>query len=242
MNAIHLISYGNHTFSKAIKRIQKEATSVDWFDSIKLYSPNDLDASFSSQFHQILKLKRIAGYGIWRPYIIYERLQEIEDGDILIYIDAGCTINTKGKERLLEYVRMIEEHDGMSMLSFQMTFPEKHWTTKEIFDYFHVSLDDSIANSGQFMDTVLIMKKTPSVIECIQRWKNIIYDNPLLFTDHYNKHQARYFRDNRHEQSIFSVLRKCYETVIIPDETYFKPHWNSEKALSVPFWATRKRN
>lgn len=242
MKHIHLISYGNHSFSRARERLRKEAKSSNWFNSIHIYTPNDLDASFSSQFHHILKMKRIGGYGIWRPYLIYKRLHEIEDGDILIYLDAGCTINMKGKERLLEYIHMIEHHNGIPLLSFQMGFIEKHWTTKEIFDYFNISLDDPIANSGQYLDGILIMKKTPSVIECIRRWKQVIYDNPLLFTDHYNKHQARYFKDNRHEQSIFSVLRKCDNTVIIPDETYFKPHWNSRKALSVPFWATRKRN
>ena len=84
------------------------------------------------------------------------------------------------------------------------------------------------------MDTILIIK-TSFVIGCIQRWKQKICDNPLLCIDHYNKYQAHNFKDNRHEQSIFLVLRKCYDTVNILAETYFELHWNSEKALSVSF-------
>lgn len=241
---IHIITYGNHRFSKARERIKREASATNWFKSITTYSPNDLDASFSTQFKHILQQSRIAGYGIWRPYIIDKKLHEIEDNDILIYIDAGCTINIKGKSRLDEYIQMLNTHKttDVPIISFQMGFPEKHWTTKEIFDYFHVSPEDPIANSGQYIDGILIMKKTPKLLECIKKWKQVIYDNVLLFTDYYNKKQKHYFKDNRHEQSIISVLRKQYNTIVIPDETFFKPHWNSEKALSVPFWATRKRN
>lgn len=246
---IHIITYGNHNFSKARERVRKEALRTNWFSSITIYSPDDIDPSFSTQFQHILKQPRIAGYGIWRPYIIDKKLSEIEDNDILIYIDAGCTINARGKTRLDEYIQMLNTHDAdtttnnnLPILSFQMGFTEKHWTTQEIFDYFHISSEDPIANSGQYIDGILIMKKTPSIIQCINKWKQVIYDNPLLFTDHYNKKQASYFRNNRHEQSILSVLRKMYNTVVIPDETYFKPRWNSAKALSVPFWATRKRN
>lgn len=243
MEDIHLITYGNHKFSRARERVKREALTTKWFKSVTTYSPDDLDISFSTQFKHILQQSRIAGYGIWRPYIIEKKLHEISDNDILIYIDAGCTINIKGKPRLDEYIQMLNTHHTcLPFISFQMGFPEKHWTTKEIFDYFHVSLEDPIANSGQYLDGILIMKKTPKLLQCIEQWKQVIYDNPLLFTDHYNKKQNSYFRDNRHEQSIISVLRKKYNTIVIQDETYFKPHWNSEKALSVPFWATRKRN
>ena len=41
--------------------------------------------------------QRGAGYWIWKPYIIWKTLQDVEDGDIVCYIDSACLIN-KGKE------------------------------------------------------------------------------------------------------------------------------------------------
>lgn len=67
-----------------------------------------------------------------------------------------------------------------------------------------------------------------------------MYDEPLLFTDHYNKIQESYFIDNRHEQSILSLVRKKHGSIILNDETWFTPFGNKH-SLEFPFWATRKR-
>lgn len=66
--------------------------------------------------------------------------------------------------------------------------------------------------------------------------------NPLLFTDYYNRQkQHPEFKDNRHDQSISSILRKQIGTIIIDgNETYMKPFGKIE-SLKYPFWATRHR-
>ena len=237
---IHLITYGNENFKNSKKRLCNEATAAGWFDTITSYGPEDLDHDFKEKFKPILEKSRIGGYGIWRPYIIKQKLNEINDDDILIYLDAGCSINTSGKKRFHEYIDMVN-NSNEGIISFQMSHHEKIWTTKQIFQYFNADLNGEIANSGQILDGILIMKKTKNIININDIWYNVIYDNPLLFTDHYNNvNQESYFRDNRHEQSIFSVIRKMHGSVILEDETFFQPFGN-DISLQYPFWATRKR-
>jgi hypothetical protein len=49
------------------------------------------------------------------------------------------------------------------------------------------------------------------------------------------------FRENRHDQSIFSVLRKKHGTEISEfDETWFDPDWNAQ-GHNYPFWAIRMK-
>ena len=84
---IHLISYADKNFKNSIKRLYNEAEKTGWFDSITLYGPENLDTNFKNKFKNILKHKRIAGYGIWRPYIINKKLNDISENDILIYLD-----------------------------------------------------------------------------------------------------------------------------------------------------------
>jgi hypothetical protein len=48
------------------------------------------------------------------------------------------------------------------------------------------------------------------------------------------------FIDNRHDQSILSLVRKKRGSIVLMDETYFQPFGNKE-SLRFPFWATRKR-
>ena len=117
-------------------------------------------------------------------------------------------------------------------------FPEKKYTTKEVFEYFNLDSNSEIANSGQILDGVLIMKKNKKLIEMINKWYEVIDYNPLLFTDYYNKNQNNYFVDNRHEQSIFSIIRKINGSVLLSDETWFEK-FGEEKSLNYPFWATR---
>ena len=238
---IHLITYGDKKYEMQKHRLCNEAINSLWFDSITLYGPEDLDENFKNKFKKILEQKRIGGYGIWRPYIIKKNLEEINDNDILIYLDSGCQINKKAKKRFDEYIAILNKSDE-GIISFQMTHDkhtEKKWTIKEIFKHFNIELNGEIANTGQILDGILIMKKNKNIINMNNIWYNVIYENPLLFTDYYNhKNQENHFIDNRHEQSIFSVIRKMEGSILIPDETYYKP-FGCIKSLQVPFWATR---
>lgn len=236
---IHLITYANEKFNNSKKRLYNEATATGWFDTITSYGPENLDNDFKQKFKYILEQPRIGGYGIWRPYIIKQKLNEINDDDILIYLDAGCSINPHGKKRFDEYICMLN-NSNECIISFQMPSQEKIWTTKEIFQYFNADINGEIANSGQMLSGILIMKKNKNIVNINNIWYNVIYDNPLLFTDHYNaENQESFFKDNRHEQSIFSLIRKIHGSVVLDDETFFQP-FGSDMSLQYPFWATRK--
>lgn len=235
---IHFITYGSNKFANRAVQLCKEARSTGWFSSVECYNPESLDKEFTNKFAHILNQPRIGGYGIWRPYIIKKRLKEIKENDILIYLDAGCTINTQGRDRFNEYINMINQSDK-GIISFQMPHKEKCWTTKEIFNHFGIDINSEDANSGQYLDGILIMKNNDNTRKNINMWYDTIYSNVLLFTDHYNdKNQIEQFRDNRHEQSILSIVRKICGSIRLQDETYFEPFGN-EMSKRYPFWATR---
>jgi len=237
---IHLITYANDKCADAKTRLCNEAVSTKWFDTITAYGEEDLDSDFKADFKNILQCSRGGGYWIWKPYIIKKHLDQIQDNDILIYLDAGCTINPYGKNKLDEYIDMLQRSDA-GIFSFQMGYNlEKVWTVKEIFQHFNLDPDGEIANSGQNMATIQIVKKNSNSIKLVNLWNETLYANPILFTDHYNNAQESYFNENRHDQSVFSVIKKMHNTITLPDQTYFVPFGNAE-SLEYPFWATRFR-
>jgi hypothetical protein len=236
---IHLITYANDVYVNAQTRLYNEAVATKWFDTITNYGPNDLDADFNEKFKNILQCNRGGGYWIWKPYIIKKRLDQIQDNEILIYLDAGCTINPYGKNKLNEYIEMLNQSDA-GIFSFQTGHIDKLWSIKEIFQHFNVDSDGEIANSGQNIATIQIIKKNANSIKLVNLWNDTLYANPILFTDHYNNTQESYFKDNRHDQSIFSVITKMHNTITLPDQTFFVPFGNAE-SLEYPFWATRFR-
>ncbi len=234
---IHLITYSNYKFETSKKRLCNEAVNIGWFDTVTSYGPEDLDEEFKVRFKDVLKQPRGGGYWIWKSHIIKKKLNEINNNDILIYLDAGCAINKFGKQRFDEYINLLNKSDK-GIISFQTSHIEKKYTTREIFNYFNIDINSKIANSGQILGGIRIMKKNKNLIRLINIESKTLYNNPLLFTDYYNKNQETYFIDNRHEQSIFSVIRKLNNTIILFDETFFIPFGSSE-SFKYPFWAVR---
>jgi len=240
---IHFITYGDSMYEETKQRLYNQASNLEWFDTVTSYGPENLDDEFKDKFKDILKLPRGGGYWIWKPYIINKHMQMIKDNDILIYLDAGCYINPKGFERFKEYIEMLKNNEE-ACISFQMQHHiEKKWTTKEIFESFNIHSDSKdILESGQIIATVKMFRKCANSMNIVSSWLNALYTNPLLFTDHYNKNkQCDIFIDNRHDQSICSVLCKLYKTIILEDETYFEDGFGCPKSLKCPFWATRIR-
>jgi hypothetical protein len=113
-----------------------------------------------------------------------------------------------------------------------------------MFDYFkkiapRTSLWKEVAESGQYIASILIMRKTPQLESIMALCNQTLYDDPYLFTDKCNdatKQKRGNFADNRHDQSVFNIVRKLFpnDTFVIPDET-FKPK------TAVPFVTERSR-
>ena len=238
IDKIHFISYGDNKYKKARKRIYNEAVKTNWFHSIKCYNKKDLSIGFINQFKNILSMKRGGGYWIWKFDIILNKLNEINDGEFLIYADSGCTINPKGSKRLNEYIEMIKNNKN-KIISFQMGHQEKEWTTKQIFDSFNIPENHLIETSGQYMATIMIMQKCDDVIKMFKDCLDKIIKDPLIITDNYNKNQRKEFRDNRHDQSILSIARKIHGSIVLPDETWSND-FNSKSMKKIPFLTTRK--
>lgn len=237
---IHLISYGDYRFYNRLNVLKIEVQKLNLINSFTAYTEKDIDNTFKKKFGDILKKERGGGYWIWKPYIIKKHIEKINNNDILIYIDAGVTINSRGKNRLLEYINILKESNE-GILSFQMEdLKEKFWTKREAFDYFKISYDDDIANSGQLVGGILIMKKNKKLISQIEEWNKVLYDDSSLFVDNFDrKVQIAEFKDHRHDQSIFSIIRKISGSLVIKNETFF--NFGSKISIDFPFWATGLR-
>ena len=83
-------------------------------------------------------------------------------GDILLFTDAGSTLNSGGKSRLNNYIDMISNSKEF-LLMFQIKhLIEKEWTVKEIFSYFKLDSNSKIPDSSVLMGGVFFAKKNQS--------------------------------------------------------------------------------
>ncbi len=232
---INFLTYSDSNYKISAKRLVRQAYNLNVFRNIYSCTVNDIDDSFRKKFKNTLKIKRGAGYWIWKPYIINKYLKSMKTNDFLIYMDAGCSINKRGFKRFKEYLDILEESD-QGVISFELNHRENEYTNKKCFRYF--GLDEKKIKSNQLMATILIMKKNRLLEKQISEWLEVVNNNIDLFTDRLTKNELKKFKLHRHDQSIFSLIRKKYNPIILKDETYFVD-FNSEYANKYPFLSTR---
>ena len=205
------MSYGNDKFKESKERIRKEAEEMGCFNGqIKIYSPDDLSADFKSAVGDVLNEKRGGGYMTWKGYVISDTLSKMKDNDILLYADAGCTLQSAGVSRLKEYMKMIAQDTGKCVLVMRLRDQlAKKWTTNEIMNYFGVKMDDPIFNKNQILSGFVMCRKCPESVEVIGKWLDVAKKRPDLFTDRYNDDSKKLnpdFIENRHDQTILSMI------------------------------------
>jgi hypothetical protein len=231
---ISFISYGNDNFRESKKRILQEANDMGCFNGqIKVYSPDDLSQDFKNKVGYVLNESRGGGYMTWKPFIINDMLSKVSDNEYILYADAGCTLQKSGLPRLYEYIKMIAPESGKSVLTMNLIsnksadyeLHEKRWTSSAIFDYFNVPINSKIGNSEQILSGFILHRKCSESINMIQKWLDVAQTRADLFTDQYNnesKEKYPEFHENRHDQSIFSMIVKIKPynntVVIIPEE------------------------
>lgn len=248
-------TFANYPLSKGFDRYTKEAESFNLFDKIYTYDENDLDPKFRKKYGRFLyPYSRGYGYWGWKPLVIKQTLDKMEDGDILLYTDLGCAFNTEGKDRLLEYFDIVNQSES-GILSArtqekskdnrtELAFFEYEWTKGDIFDYFGVRDNEEYTQSRQFEATVIFLKKSPLVMNFVTEWLEVIYNHFDLITDKPSKSpNLPGFSDNRHDQSIFSILAKKYKieefsrNELCPNE-FDNYDWSIMKEY--PIWAKRE--
>jgi hypothetical protein len=159
----------------------------------------------------------------------------MEDEDILLYLDCGCSfnINDISLKRLDDYFDLLKNSE-YNTLSFELEHKEKTWTKKECYNYFNISVDERY----QLVGGIFLTKKNNTIfkeiIDLINEKKYYLFDDTKSQTNDNS------FIEHRHDQSIFSLLRKQYGTFIIKDETYYAPNWSTD-GFNYPIHAKRLR-
>ena len=213
---IYFLTYGDDKFLKSRFRIIKEAKSLNIFDECICYTRDNIENDLRDvlnkniEFKNVFNGKRGGGYFIWRPYIFYKLLNLINNNDIIIYADAGCTINNNIEviDNLKKYINIL--HDSKSgILGFRNPNIESIWTKSDIFNYFGVLNNEVITNTRQFCTNRMMIKKNENSLNIFSKYWDIALNNPHFFDDSESIiPNFSNFIENRHCQSVLSSLYK----------------------------------
>ena len=201
------ISYSNDLYQKQLRLNKKSALEVGKVDEYYSYGPYDLDNEFKQKNKDILSRKRGNGYWLWKPYIINKTITEkLNEGDYLIYTDAG----TLFMDSTLSVINFLIKNNA-SMWMNKLTHLESKYSKRDAFILMGVDTP-FYSQTYQYSATIQIYKKSYYSIKFIQDWLYYCQDKRII-TDENNvlgKPNYENFKDNRHDQTVLSLLIKKY--------------------------------
>lgn len=218
---MHFITFGSHAnYIYAAIRLCKQARTFNLFTTIIAYTSDYLikDKLFWKQHGNfITKHKRGFGYWLWKPYIILKTMNQLKDGDILLYLDCGCELDLSEKQYLLDYIEIVKKD---KIMGCDTKCIEKIWNKRDVVELLNMNNDKYMSTTQREAGALLIFvcDETKKLVE---EWYTIscdyhtIDDSPSILPNFPE------FKEHRHDQSIFSLLTKKHN---IFSTTYINSH------------------
>jgi len=203
---IHLVTYANYAFAFQRNLLRLSAYSLGGITSHLSFDPMSIDDEFRSANRSILSTLKGAGLWLWKPYVILRSLESIQYGEYLFYCDSGSLI-LRSPAPLIKKMEHLSQDIGL----FELPLIEKQWTKKNVFKFFGVCDTHEFANTNQVSASFQLIKKTDFSLLFYSRYLNICQIESLIDDSLMPQDKNSFFIENRHDQSILSLLSKTYK-------------------------------
>lgn len=199
-----LITYADENYADQQMQLVQEAINLDQFDRIFTYQRRHIDPEFMDMNKYILNFHRGGGYWLWKPYFILKALKELNDGDILLYMDCGdaFTSECSGIKSALNSI-MTDKDLCLTIGGYK----HGEWTKR---DCFHIMGCDTpeYHNRIQLEAGMSAWRKSRQAEDVLNGWL-MFAKNSAILTDDENicgKPNLDGFKDHRHDQSILTNI------------------------------------
>lgn len=222
MKKIH-ISYGNNNYNKSLDLLEKTSLEIGGIETFIRYTEDWLKTTeFYKKNVFILSKPRGNGYFIWKPFIILESFKTLEEGDVVLYTDAGLNV-IQNLSPLFEII----ENNKDSIIIFKLPavgvshHKNKAWTKRDAFILTNCD-SEKYWNADMGNGAVSLWKKTEKNIQLLNEWLKYLRD-PRISSDDINMCGPNFleFKDHRHDQSVLSILSVKYNLELFRDPTQY---------------------
>ena len=189
-----LITYADANMTMAAEICHYSALQNNVHEA-KMYGPKDIDAKFYKANKAILDQPRGCGYWLWKPYLIDRELKNMNDGDYLIYCDAGVEI--------VNNINHIIDRMTSDIWLFGNMWQHLHFCKADVIDAIDPDYD---GEDRQAQASVVIIRNSQNAKAFVSEWlkwccvPGLIDDSPSVLVN------AEGFREHRHDQAILTCL------------------------------------
>lgn len=214
---IYLINYANKKYRKCQKLNTKTAYKKGKVDRVINYSDDDIDPKFRKEHNNILSVHKGNGYWLWKPYFIYKTLCDIDFGDYLMYCDSGAYF-INDVHLLIDCM----ERDNQDLMCFEIDTIEKDWSKRDAFILMDAD-EKKYYSTKQREGGFVLIKKTKNTMKFSREYLDYSCDYRIISDDSNVMGKENYdgFVENRHDQTVYSILSKKYGYIPYRDIAQF---------------------
>ena len=212
----YLLTYGHNCCEQSKTRAVNEAIDVAKVDFAEALDLSALSIEFQLSHSNILRRRKGAGYWLWKPYIILKTLlTKMNDGDMLIYHDAGSYF-LKDAGPLFKLCMETKPN----ILAFHMPYQESEYTKRDAFVLMGMD-DPRVYKKGQTqrLANLIVVMKTCETIQFLMEYLAYTSDSRITTDDKNVMGLPNFpnFKGNRHDQTVFSLLSKKWGVLELRD-------------------------
>lgn len=196
------LTYGSAGFSDTIGRLRREAAASGFFDDFRVFGYQDIPADLVKHWGKLLHDGPGAGWWLWKPVFVRHVLRSLRAGDTAVWVDAGCTVNSRGSmSRYLEHARTF----GFAGVELPHHL-ERDWTAEKTFAYFGVPESSAIRDTGQRVATYFFVRSSAEGLAVADRFFDVAHRAPHQFVGLPVLDRSK--DTHRHDQSVLSLILK----------------------------------
>lgn len=199
---IVLSFYTNNKFSNVVQNLIGYYNSRG-FDDIRGFKSEDVKKGIFYENHkEILDCETGDGFWLWKPKIILDILNELEDGDAIIYTDAGDLVDVDYNT----IVNYLKDNDYYFTNWNGNRWPQKICTKRDCFILMDCD-EEKFHETPQMEAGFIIIKKTKQMMEFVNDYfkycsiKQIVDNEPNQIGENFPNWQF-----HRNDQSILTNL------------------------------------
>lgn len=236
-----LVTFADGAFKARKPQFLREVEAMDVFSDVMFFDFDTLPADFRKAHGAYMKATpKGFGYYIWKPQVTLQALLRAKAGELVVFIDAGYTLNPSGRARMIEYFEIAQDHP-FRMLSFLNVHTEHTWTKADL--AVRLGAGPAMMNTSQLGGGLMVIGKTPENVDLAREWQEVTVADNYHFSDDSPSIAPNHpsFREHRYDQSISGLLRKMRGTAITHYEVHtYDQHFNRLRP-TLPAWATRSK-
>ena len=219
-----LVNFSDKNFEQSRIRLNASALS-NGIDKILSRDETFIkNTDFFKNQQKIFKNKKGFGYWIWKPFLILDALNNSNNGDVIVYSDAGIEIT----DNISPLVSLCLKHDILLFANAKLK--NSFWVKRDCFILMNAD-SKNFWNGPQTDASFCLFSNSEQSKNFVEEWLSYCVDERIIgdMRNLMGRRNFWGFQAHRHDQSVLSLLAIKHHIELFRQPSQFGNYYKSEE-------------